>query len=70
MKSAFTALPVELVYRILDNLTAREIFDSMANVCARMNAIIQSYQPYRVNLWCITNDFEPFENFESIVCRH
>lgn len=41
-------LPVELVYRILDNLNQLTIFFSLGGVCARLNTIIASYHPYRV----------------------
>jgi hypothetical protein len=41
-------LPVELVYRILDNLDQLTIFLSMGGVCARLNAIIDNYHPYGV----------------------
>jgi hypothetical protein len=42
-------LPVELVYRILDDLNVLSILCSMRNVCARLNAITDSYQRYQVN---------------------
>lgn len=41
-------LPIELVYRILDNLDRLTIFFSLGGVCARLNAIIDNYHPYRV----------------------
>ena len=37
------ALPIELVYRILDKLSLYEIVKSMINVCTRLNAIVNSY---------------------------
>jgi hypothetical protein len=43
-------LPVEIVYRILDNLSILSILCSMRNVCTRLNAITDSYQRYQVNL--------------------
>jgi hypothetical protein len=42
-------LPVEIVYRILDNLERLEILLSVRNVCTRLNAITDIYHPYQVN---------------------
>lgn len=42
-------LPVELVYCILDNLNPLTILLSVRNVCKRLNAIIDTYTPYKVN---------------------
>jgi hypothetical protein len=49
MVSSFLTLPVELVYRILDNLNDQTIFLSLINVCTRLNTIINTYDPYKVN---------------------
>ena len=46
---SFQTLPVEVVYRILDNLHVGTILYSVHNVCNRLNAIINTYHPYRVN---------------------
>jgi len=43
-------LPVELVYRILDQLNVDDIFWSMTAVCQRLNAIVNTYDPYKVSL--------------------
>ncbi len=51
-------LPVELVYRILDNLNVLTIVCSMRNVCARINAITDSYHRYKVKFIFKTRDFE------------
>ena len=42
--------PGELVYRILDNLDQETIFWSVRNVCARLNAITDTYYRYQVKL--------------------
>lgn len=42
-------LPVELVYRILDNLDGLTILFSVRDVCTRLNAITNTYYPYQVN---------------------
>ena len=41
-------LPVQMVYRILDNLDNKTIFMSCGGVCQRLNAIIDTYKPYQV----------------------
>ncbi len=41
-------LPVELLYRILDNLDELTILLSMRNVCIRLNAITDTYHRYQV----------------------
>jgi hypothetical protein len=42
-------LPIELVYRILDNLNRLDILLSVRDVCTRLNAITDTYHPYQVN---------------------
>jgi hypothetical protein len=49
MASSLLTLPIELVYRILDNLNEKTIFLSIRNVCTRLNTIIDTYHRYRVN---------------------
>jgi len=49
---SLSTLPIELVYRILDNLNLFDIVVSAYNVCTRLNSIIDSYHPYQVNLMC------------------
>jgi hypothetical protein len=43
-------LPVELVYRVLDNLNTLDILYSMRNVSKRINAITDSYYEYQVSV--------------------
>jgi len=50
MISSLLQLPVELVYRILDNLDEKSIFLSSRNVCIRLNIIIDTYHRYQVTL--------------------
>jgi hypothetical protein len=45
---ALYTIPVELVYRILDNLDTLTIVLSCRNVCTRLNAITDSYCRYKV----------------------
>ena len=50
MVASLLTLPVFLVYNILDDLDAEDIFLSAYNVCTRLNSIIDSYHrhPYQV----------------------
>lgn len=41
-------LPVEIIYRILDNLDEKAIFLSMRNVCQRLDTIVDTYHRYQV----------------------
>ena len=43
-------LPVELVYRVLDQLPDFDLFCSMQNVCHRLNQILETYHRYQVSL--------------------
>ncbi len=43
-------LPVELIYRILDNLDVSTILFSLRNVCIQLNIITDTYHPYKVSL--------------------
>ncbi|CAM2718678.1 unnamed protein product [Rotaria socialis] len=45
--SPFLTLPVELVYRILDNLDELTILCSARNVCVRLNTITDAYHRYQ-----------------------
>ena len=41
-------LPVEVIYRILDNLDILTILTSLRNVCTRLNDIIDDYHRFKV----------------------
>jgi hypothetical protein len=43
------SLPVELIYRILDQLEPVDILLSVQDVCIRLNAIIDAYDRYQVS---------------------
>ena len=43
-------LPIESVYHILDHLKPFDILVSMRNVCSRLDAITDAYQPYTVSI--------------------
>jgi hypothetical protein len=49
MTSSLLTLPVELIYRILDNLSQLNIFLPVRNVCTRFNTITDIYHRYQVN---------------------
>ncbi len=48
MPVSLHTLPVELVYRILDNLGDVTLFVACRNVCTRLNDITDSYHRYQV----------------------
>jgi len=48
MPLSLHTLPVEMVYRILDNLSDGALFLSIYNVSQRLNAIVDSYHRYKV----------------------
>jgi hypothetical protein len=47
--SPFFILPVELVYRILDQMDKWTMLCSMQNVCTRIDMILDTYHRYQVN---------------------
>ena len=49
LRPSLQTLPIEPVYHILDYLNPVEILVSVHGVCARLNAIIDTYHPYRVS---------------------
>jgi len=49
MSSSLNTLPIDIIYRIFDHLTEKELFLSTSNVCQRFNAILNSYQRFQVN---------------------
>jgi hypothetical protein len=48
--SSLLTVPVELVYRILDNLDEQTLFLSVRGVCIRLNLITDTYHRYQVNV--------------------
>lgn len=48
MELSLQTLPIDLIYRILDELTDIELFLSAYNVCKRLNTILDSYKRYQV----------------------
>jgi hypothetical protein len=66
MTSFLRTLPVQLVYRILDNLNEKAIFLSLCNVCKRLNIIIDTYHRYQVRFSLIFQvSFSSFSEFHS-----
>lgn len=61
-------LPVELVYRILDNLDVLTIFLTFRNICVRLNKIMDTYHRYKVCFTFIISRIRKVFNtsFESI----
>lgn len=48
MALSLHTLPIEIVYRIFDQLHDAELFVTLQNVCQRLNAILDSYQRFKV----------------------
>jgi len=49
MSPSLHTLPVDIVYRILDHLTGKDLFISASNICQRLNAVQTSYHRFRVS---------------------
>jgi hypothetical protein len=47
--ASFANLPIELIYRILDQLDPLNILISVHGVCTQFDQIIDTYDPYQVN---------------------
>lgn len=41
-------LPIEIIYRIFDELSDMELLLSMQSVCVRINSILDKYSRYKV----------------------
>jgi len=50
MSLSIHALPIDIIYRIFDHLNEKDLFMSTNNVNQRLNAILDSYQPFQVSL--------------------
>lgn len=48
--ASLQTLPIELVYRILDELDESTLLLSCYNVCTKLNMIINTYRRYCVNI--------------------
>lgn len=50
LTASLQTLPVELVYRILDELDDSTLLRSCYHVCTKLNNIIDTYRRYQVNI--------------------
>jgi len=50
MSLSLHALPIDIIYRIFDHLSEKQLFMSINNVSQRLNVILDSYQPFNVNI--------------------
>lgn len=48
-------LPIDMIYRILDQLDEETIILSIFNVCQRLNAIIDTYHRYQLRFNFVMN---------------
>jgi hypothetical protein len=69
MTPSILTLPVELVYRSLDNLEQLAILLSVRDVCTRLNTITDTYYRYQVNFTVLFKwnfpHFRPIGHFNS-----
>jgi len=49
MSLSLEKLPIEIIYKILDQLHNEQLFFNMANVSDRLNKILNSYKRFRVS---------------------
>jgi hypothetical protein len=63
MALSLHTLPVEVVYRILDNLDEQIILFSFYNVCTRLDIIIDTYHRYEIIFGFIMKSFD--QNYYS-----
>lgn len=56
-------LPIELIYRVMDNLDPEGLLLSFRNVCARINSIMDTYVPYQVYFMLIFSRKEGMTNY-------
>ena len=50
MSLSLHTLPIDIIYRIFDHLSEKQLFMSINNVSQRLNVILDSYQPFNVNI--------------------
>jgi len=50
MSLSLATLPIDIIYRIFDHLTEKQLFLSASNVTQRLNAILNSYPRFQVSL--------------------
>lgn len=50
MTLSLHTLPIEIVYRIYDYLDEKNLLLTISNICQRLNAILNAYRRFQVNL--------------------
>ena len=60
----FDELPVEVIYKILDELDISTIFISLYNVCHRFNEILSTYNQYHLNLNYFHKEIHQYQYFQ------
>ena len=69
MSLSLHVLPIDIIYRIFDHLNEKDLFMSTNDVNQRLNAILNSYQRFQVNLTNILSSFSAVNQL-SIMNRH
>ena len=70
MSSSIHSLPIHIIYLIFDRLNEKDLFIAANNVNQRLNAILNSYQRFKVNLTNILTSFAcklPHTPFNNII---
>jgi len=49
MSLSLHTLPIEMVFRIFDHLSDKDLFLKANGICQRLNLILNSYQRFQVN---------------------
>ena len=49
MSTSLHTLPLDIVYRIFDHLSDKDLFISATNICQRLNSVQISYHRFRVS---------------------
>jgi len=50
MSLALQTLPIEIVFRIFDHVNDNDLFLAVNNTCQRLNAILNCYRRFQVDL--------------------
>mgnify|MGYP002394139145 FL=1 len=70
MSLSIHSLPIDIIYRIFDHLSKKDLFIAANNVNQRLNTILNSYQRFKVNLTNILTSFAcklPHAHFNNII---
>ncbi len=67
---SFLTLPIELIYRILDQLDDFTMISSMRNVCTHINTIVDTYHRYQVNCIHYNHVYNFIQTLTTLDLKH